>query len=70
MQVVLNEFARNRWIEFALVVAGLLLVVLVPKSTAWQGAGAALVVQAAVIIFLDGSAERRAASYLTWLQSL
>lgn len=70
MQVVLNEFARNRWIEFAFVIAGLLLVVLAPKSTAWQGAGAALAVQAAVIIFLDGSAERRAAGYLSWLQSL
>ncbi|RIX83312.1 hypothetical protein D3H34_07370 [Acidovorax cavernicola] len=70
MQVVINEFARNHWIEFALVIAGLLLVALAPRGTAWQGAGAALAVQAAVIIFLDGSAERRAAGYLSWLQSL
>lgn len=70
MQVVMNEFARNRRIEFALAVAGILLVMLAPKSSAWQGAGTGLAVQAAVIFLLDGSAERRAASYLSWLQSL
>jgi len=70
MQVVMNEFARNRWIEFALAAAGILLVILAPQSSVWQGAGAGLAVQAAMIFLLDGSAERRAAGYLSWLQSL
>jgi hypothetical protein len=70
MQSVVKEFARNQWVELALMAAGILIVLLAPCGTAWQGAGAGLAVQAGWVIFLDWFAARRAADYLSWLQSL
>lgn len=70
MQAVLKSYGMSRPIEVALVVAGLLLAVLAARGGTWQGVGAGMAVQVALILLLDGLAERRGHSYLAWLQTL
>jgi drug/metabolite transporter (DMT)-like permease len=59
-----------RWIEVALIAAGLLLVVFTGEGTSWRGAGFALAVQAGLMLGLDLFAERRGEAYLAWLRTL
>lgn len=68
MQQVVRDLARNRWIELALVAIGLALAVAMPRGSTWQGVGAGLAVQAALVLALDWFAARRAGDYLAWLQ--
>ncbi|MFV0678531.1 hypothetical protein [Variovorax sp. tm] len=70
MQRVVDDFVRNRWIEIALVVAGVLAVFFASPNTASQGAGAALAIQSGVVLVLDSIAKHRADDYLAWLRSL
>lgn len=69
MQTVLKSFVINRRIEIALLAAGLALLTLATRGSAWQGAGLGLAVQVGLVLLLDGFAERRAQAYLEWLQA-
>lgn len=69
MQGVIRDFSTSRWGEIAVLVAGLLLIALVPKGSLWQGIGVGLVVQVALILLLDSLADRRGRIYLEWLQA-
>lgn len=68
VQQVVREFARNRWIEFALIAVGLLMAALAPRGTFWQGIAVGQVLQVGLVCFVDWFGERRAAAYLAWLQ--
>lgn len=70
MQAVMRGFAISRWLEIGLIAAGLLLSLLAVRASIWQGIGAGLAAQVALVLLLDTFAERRAASYLGWLKSL
>lgn len=69
MQGVIRDFSTSRWIEIAVFVAGLLLIVLLPKGGLWQGIGSGLVVQVALILLLDSLAAQRGRIYLEWLHA-
>lgn len=70
MQTVMKSFALYRWIEIALLAAGLALLALAARSSLWQGVGAGLVVQAGLMLLLDFFAEQRGQVYLDWLRTL
>lgn len=70
MQTIMKSFETNCWIEIALLVAGLLLLGLASRGGALQGAGAGLALQAGLVLQLDFLADRRAQTYLAWLQAL
>jgi hypothetical protein len=70
MQAVMRNFVLYRWIEVALLAAGALLAWRAAAGTAWQGAGAGLVLQAGLMLALDLVAERRGQAYVQGLQAL
>jgi hypothetical protein len=70
MQTVMKSFALYRWIEIALLAAGLALLALAARSSLWQGVGAGLAVQASLMLLLDFFAEQRGQVYLDWLRTL
>lgn len=70
MQAVLKSYAISLRIETALVAAGLALLIFATRGSAGQGAGLGLAVQAGLVLLLDSLAERRAHTYLEWLQAL
>lgn len=70
MQAILKSNAISLRIEIAVVAAGLMLLLFATRGSAWQGAGLGLAVQVGLVLLLDSLAERRAQTYLEWLQGL
>jgi hypothetical protein len=70
MQAVLKSYAISLRIEIALLAVGLALLMLATRGSAWQGAGLGFAVQVGLVLLLDSLAERRAQTYLEWLQAL
>lgn len=70
MEKVNRNFMIYRWVEIALIVAGLILVFLYRQQnekTFWYGLGMGLAIQAAVMLSADYFAEARAKKYLKGL---
>ena len=73
MKVVMKNFVTYRWVEIALIIAGIILVFLFksnPDRTFWYGLGMALAIQAAIMLCADYFAEKRGDVYITELQNL
>ena len=67
MQVVMKNFLTYRYVEMALILAGLALMFGPLSGDVWRGAGIGLFIQASLMLALDFFAERRGAAYLDWL---
>ena len=70
MNTVMKNFVIYRWIEIALVAAGLLLLVFGHEDSLWRGVGIGLTFQAGLMLALDYFAESRGAQYLSFLKGL
>jgi len=73
METVMKNFAIYRWIEIALIIAGLVLIFLFrqdPDKSFWYGLGITLAVQAVLMLGADYFAEKRGAVYIKELQRM
>ena len=70
MQRVNKSFRIVKIVEIALIVAGLLLIALLPIPGTWSSVGLGLVLVASVVLVFDTFAHHRAEVYVKWLQSL
>ncbi len=72
MESVIQNFTTYKWIEIALILSGLTLIILFKKSpqTFWKGLGLGLLIQASLTLCLDLIAEQRAEKYFQILISL
>jgi cyanate permease len=71
METVMKNFAVYRWVEMALLLAGLMLAILYRNNDAKAmlfGIGIGLAIQAALMLGADYFAEKRGAAYLKGLQ--
>jgi len=69
MEVVMKNFVLYRWIEIALILAGLILFLTFKNASAWKGVGLGLVIQAGLMLLFDLVAEKRGHTYLAFLQN-
>ena len=69
MRTVVDNFRIYRWIEIALLAAGLVLLAL-RRNDLWFSVGLGLAAQSALMLALDWFAERRADLYLAFITSL
>jgi hypothetical protein len=72
MKTVLKNFAIIKWVEMALVVAGLVLIFYFRTNTDkafWYGLGLTLTAMALITLFADYSSERRALLYTKGIES-
>ncbi|MES2774176.1 MAG: hypothetical protein V4722_08325 [Bacteroidota bacterium] len=73
METVMKNFVTLRWVEIALLVAGLVLVFMYRNDAAktfWYGVGLALALQATVMLAADYFAESRGKVYLAGIKSV
>ena len=65
MNAVIEKFAIYKWIEIALIALGVLLFFYNQKSSQafWKGIGLGLIIQATLMLALDGLAENRSIKY-------
>ena len=70
MQQVMKGFQTYRWVEVALLAAGLLLLFAAAVGSFWRGVGAGLAAQSGLMLLLDFFAEQRGQVYLDWLRTL
>ncbi|MEO6671211.1 MAG: hypothetical protein ABIN36_17140 [Ferruginibacter sp.] len=70
MNVVMKNFALYKWIEIALIIAGLIMFFYFQPRTVWRGAGLGLFIQAGFMLLLDIFAESRGNVYLDYLHNL
>lgn len=72
MESVIQNFTIYKWIEIALILSGLVLIILFQKSsqTFWKGLGLGLLIQASLMLCLNLIAEQRAEKYFQILISL
>ncbi len=68
MQAVMDGLALYRWLELGSIATGLVLVASAGTHSARRGVGLGLMIQAGVLLAVDGRAARRGAAYLAWLQ--
>lgn len=69
MEVVMKNFTLYKWIEVALLLVGMGLILFLQKYDWAAGVGAGLVLQSAFMLCLDMFAEARGQDYLVALQS-
>lgn len=69
METVIKHFNIHKWVEIALILSGLALILIFKKSpqTFWKGIGLGLFIQAILMLCLDLIAEHRAIIYLDFL---
>lgn len=70
MNVVMKNFVFYRYVEFALMLCGLILFFVSPSQTIWKGLGIGLFIQASLLLSLDFFAEKRGTEYLKQLTTL
>ena len=70
MKVVMKNFILYRWIEIALVLAGIFLFLRSSPETVLKGIGLGLIIQAGIMLTLDYFAEDRGKKYIEFLSSL
>lgn len=68
MEQVMKNFMLYRWVEIALSLAGLALILSFREPGYWKGVGAGLFLQAGLMLLLDFFAERRGQAYLEALR--
>lgn len=67
MRKVMKSFVAYRYVEMALIVAGLILILANQDANFWKGVGAGLFAQSTLMLLADFFAERRGAHYLKQL---
>ncbi len=67
MEVVVKNFVIYRYIEIALLVAGIALMLGLRHHETWHAVGIGLTIQSALMLALDYFAERRADEYLRFV---
>ena len=73
METVMKNFIIYRWVEMALIIAGLVLVFLYrsnPDKSFWYGFGIAVAIQATIMLGADYFAEKRGKVYTAQLQEM
>ena len=70
MKVVEKNFVIYRWVEIALMIAGLLCMFAFGQNQFIKGVGIGLFIQSALMLSLDFFAEKRAEEYLRFLETL
>jgi lipoprotein signal peptidase len=70
MKVVMKNFILYRWIEIALVLAGIFLFLRSSPETVLKGIGLGLIIQAGIMLMLDYFAEDRGKKYIEFLSTL
>jgi hypothetical protein len=70
MEVVMKNFVVYRYVEIALMLAGILLYLFFPKQSFWKGIGLGLLIQAGLMLTLDYFAEKRGTEYQQYLKTL
>jgi membrane protein YdbS with pleckstrin-like domain len=73
MKTVMKNFVIYRWIEIALIIAGLVLIFLFrlnADKSFWYGFGVALAIQAVIMLGADYFAEQRGKKYANELESI
>lgn len=73
MKTVVKNFAIIKWVEAALIAAGLVLIFYYRANADkafWFGLGITLTIQALIMILADTSAEKRAIQYTKGIESL
>ncbi|MFM9989703.1 hypothetical protein [Flavobacterium sp.] len=70
MNVVMKNFVIYRYVEFALMLCGLILFFVSPGQTILKGLGIGLFIQASLMLSLDFFAEKRGTEYLKQLITL
>lgn len=69
MKKVMKNFEAYRWIEFGLMVAGLVVILANKEVNFWKGLGAGIFMMATIALLFDFFAERRGKVYLEKLIS-
>lgn len=70
MHTVMKNFSVYKWIEIALLLTGLFLLIYFHSNTFWKGVGLGLFVQAGFMLLLDFFAESRGKAYFAFLHSI
>lgn len=70
MHAVMKNFTLYKYIEVAFIIGGVLLILLLRRNEFWLGAGMGLLAQGSIMLLLDIVAERRAETYISFLQTL
>ncbi len=70
METVMKSFVLYRYIEVALIIAGLILMFFISKKPLFQGIGMGLFIQASLMLLFDFFAEKRGFDYLDFLKNL
>jgi hypothetical protein len=70
MHTVMKNFTLYKYIEVAFIIGGVLLILLLRRNEFWLGAGMGLLAQGSIMLLLDIFAERRAETYIAFLQTL
>jgi hypothetical protein len=70
MRTIDRNFRVFKAVEVAFILVGLLLILLLPHSSAWAAMGMGLLVEASVLLVFDSFAHHRAEVYTKWLQQL
>ncbi len=70
MEAVIKNFLLYRYIEIALITAGLILMFSFSNNDLLKGIGIGLFIQSAIMLSLDFFAERRGYEYIVFLKSI
>ncbi len=70
MKKVIKSFEMYRWIEFGLMIAGLVIILAHKNPDFWKGFGAGLFMMASIALLFDFFAERRGKVYLERLSEI
>lgn len=73
MKTVMTNFVIYRWVEIAFIITGLILIFLFrsnPERSFWYGFGAALAIQAVIMLGADYFAEKRGKVYSAELENI
>ena len=70
MKIVMNNFVIYRWVEFILLIIGMVMFIYFPKNSILKGIGLGLFIQSGFMLLLDFFAESRGRVYLDYLQSI
>jgi hypothetical protein len=68
MEAVMKNFVIYRWVEFFLIIIGLLFYFYFPAYNVWKGVGLGLIIQSSLMLGLDYFAESRGKIYMDYLQ--
>ncbi len=70
MKIVMRKFVVYRYVEIALLLLGIAVIIAASPLSAAHGGGYGLAMQAAIMLLLEFFAERRGAEYLAFLSKM